>query len=93
MQLPQFVHNRGLGLDTGLPPGAPPIVGVAQRELTAPQPRAVPVAFGVTAGTAVLEGDPVLAAPAPGGHGDKASRRWGLSVVTTATHAQAPADP
>jgi hypothetical protein len=93
MQLPQFVHHRGLGLATDLAPGALPVVGVAQGEFTAPQPRAVPVAFGVTAGAAVLEGDPVLTGPAPGGHSDKANRRWGLSVVTTATHAQAPTDP
>jgi hypothetical protein len=93
MQLPQLVHHGGLGLATGLAPGALAVFGVAQGELTAPQARAVPVASGVTAGAAVLEGDPVLAAPAPDGHGDKANVGWGLMVVTTATHAQALTDP
>jgi hypothetical protein len=50
------------------------------------------VACGVTAGTAVFEGDAVFAAPAPGGHGDQANAGWGLSVVTTATLAQASTD-
>ena len=29
------------------------------------------MAFGIPAGTAMLEGDPIFTAPAPGGHGDR----------------------
>jgi hypothetical protein len=50
-------------------PLAFPVAAVPGGDLAAPQALAVPVAFGVAAGSAVLEGDAVVAAPAPGRHG------------------------
>jgi hypothetical protein len=66
MQVAELVHDGGLGLAADLAPLALPVAGVAQRQFTAPQARAVPVAVRA----AVFEGDAVFAAPAPGGHGD-----------------------
>jgi hypothetical protein len=81
VQIAELVHDGGLGLAADLAAGAFPVAGVAQSDLAAPQARAVPVAFGVAAGTAVLEGDAVFAAPAAGSsHGDRLPRggdiRW-----------------
>ena len=71
VQVAELVHDGGLGRAADLAAGAFPLVaGVPDGDLAAPQARAVPVAFGVAAGSAVLEEDAVFAAPAPGGHGD-----------------------
>jgi hypothetical protein len=67
----EFVHHGGFGGAADLAPLAFPVAGVSQGDLAAPQARAVPVAFGVAAGAAVLEGDAVFAAPAPGSHGGR----------------------
>jgi hypothetical protein len=89
MQFPQIVHGGGLGLAADLPPGAFPIAGVRQRYLAAPQTRAMPVAFGVTARTAVLEGDPGLTAPASSGHEGESTPKVGTMVLTMAPFAGA----
>jgi hypothetical protein len=66
MQVPELVHHGGLGGAADLAPVALAVAGVPERYLAAPQSRAVPVAAGVTAGTAaVIERDAVFAAPAP----------------------------
>jgi hypothetical protein len=54
----EFVHDGGLGLAADLPPAALAVFGVPHRQLAAPWPRAVTVAFGVTTVAAMLEGDP-----------------------------------
>ena len=66
VQVAELVDDGGLGLAADLAPLAFPVAGVAGGELAAPQAGAVPVAVRVGAGAAVLEGDAVLAAPAPG---------------------------
>jgi hypothetical protein len=80
MQFPELVYDSGFGRPADLPPVALPVPGVSQRYLAAPQPWTMPVAFRVPARTAVLEGDPIFTAPAPGGHGDRLARsgdyRW-----------------
>ena len=68
VQLPELIHDSSLGLAADFPPMTLPVCGISQRYFTAPQPRTVPVTFRVTAGTAVLEGDPVFSAPAAGRH-------------------------
>ena len=75
-QFPELVDNRGFGFAANLAPLSPSVIGVPDRELAAPQPWAVAVAFGVAAGPAVLEGDSVFTATAPGGHSDKRSPQW-----------------
>ena len=65
MQLPELVHHGGLGGAADLAPLPPAVFGVAERDLAAPQSRAVPVPFGVPAWAAMFERDSVLAAPAP----------------------------
>jgi hypothetical protein len=76
----ELVHNGGLGLAAGLPPEASAVAGIAQGDLAAPQARAVPAAFRVAARAPVLEGDAVLAAPAPASsHGDSRPRGGGIS--------------
>src|SRR6266571_3909603 len=47
VQLLELVHDGGLGLAADLPPVALSAFGIPERYLTAPQPRAVPVAFRV----------------------------------------------
>jgi len=69
VQVAELVHDGGLGRAADLAPLAFPVAGVAGGDLAAPQARAVPVAVRVAAGAAVLEGDAVFAAPAPGCHG------------------------
>src|SRR5258708_31145157 len=70
VQLPELAQDGGLGLAADLSPVAPSVFGVPERYLTAPEPSTVPVPFRVAAGTAaMLEGDPVFTAPAPGSHG------------------------
>jgi hypothetical protein len=70
VQVAELVHDGGLGLAADLAAGAFAVAGVPGGDLAAPQARAVPVALRVAAGAAVLEGDAVFAAPAPGSHGD-----------------------
>jgi hypothetical protein len=71
VQVAELIHDGGFGLAADLAPLACPGAGVAEGDLAAPQAREVPVPLGVAAGAAVLEGDAVFAAPAPGGsHGD-----------------------
>src|SRR5262249_49969579 len=77
VQFSELVHDGGLGLAAGLPSLPSAVFRIPQRELTAPEPWAMSVAFRVAAGTPMLEGDPVFTAPPPGDHGGKASRRWG----------------
>ena len=50
VQVAELVHDGGLGLAADLAAGAFPVAGVAHGEFAAPQARAVPVAFRVTAG-------------------------------------------
>ena len=68
MQLPESVQDGGFGRAADLPPLASAILGVAHSYLAAPQPWTVPVAFRITAGTAVFERNSVFSAPAPGSH-------------------------
>jgi hypothetical protein len=71
VQLPELVHDGGLSSAADLPAGALSVLRVPHRDLTASQPWTMPVAFGVTTGTPVFNGDPVLTAPAPRGYGDR----------------------
>ena len=87
VQFPELVDYGGLGGAADLAP-LPLAARGSRRDLAAPQPGAVPVAFRVAAGAAVFERDSVFSAPAPGCHGDKVAQEpgWGLAVVTTARH-------
>jgi hypothetical protein len=76
VQVAELVHDRGLGRAADLPPAALAVAGIAEGDLAAPQPRAVPVTFRVAAAAAVFEGDAVFAAPAPGSHGGGLPLSW-----------------
>jgi hypothetical protein len=65
VQIAELVDDGGFGGAADFAAGAFPVAGVAEGDFAAPQARAVPVALGVAAGTAVFEGDAVFAAPAP----------------------------
>ena len=91
MQVAELVDDGGLGLAADLAAGALAVAGVPEGDLAAPQAGAIPVAVRVAARAAVLEGDAVLAAPAPGSHGASLAL-VGTIMVTTAANAQALPD-
>ena len=88
MQFPEPVRDGGLGGAADLAPLPPAVFGVAERDLAAPQPRAVPVPFGVPAWAAMFERDSVLAAPAPGRHANSLPE-VGTVETTGGDHGQA----
>jgi hypothetical protein len=69
VQVPELVDDGRFGGAADLAAGPCAVAGVPGGEFATPQARAASVAVRVAAGAAVLEGDAVLAVPAPGRHG------------------------